>query len=59
MLLEDLGIHPASFSQASHVSRITLGTCDLFVPCVSEEAALYVKHAVTEFFGSSTEDSAA
>ena len=52
MLLEDLGINPASFSEASHVIKIMLGKCALFVPCNSDEEAQHIKATVTTFFGS-------
>ena len=53
MLLEDIGINPASFSEASHVVKIMLGKCALFVTCKSDEEAQHIKHTVPLFFGSS------
>ena len=43
MLLEDIGINPASFSEASHVVKIMLGKCGLFVACKSDVEALHIK----------------
>jgi hypothetical protein len=52
VLLKALGITPVLFSEASHLAQVTLGKCELFVPCKSEEEAQHIKAAVTTFFGS-------
>ena len=52
MQLEQLGITPASFREATHVIKITLGQCELSVLCKSMEEAQQIKQTVTAFFGS-------
>lgn len=60
MKLEDIGINPSTFPETTHVSKVSLGQCDLFVLCKSMEEAVQIKQTVTEFFGSPlTESSAA
>jgi hypothetical protein len=59
VLLKALGITPVLFSEASHLAQVTLGECELFVPCKSEAAAQHIKDTVTAFLGSPVVGSAA
>ena len=51
-LLQKLNIVPCKLSEANVVASIQLGTCNLFVPCVTEAEAIEIKRKVFAYVGS-------
>lgn len=55
MKLEDLGIKPAPFSQASHLAWVQVDSCTIIVPCCSEGEALWIRDTLHEHYQSAND----